>query len=153
MFSHHIMFIGAFIAWVTHLSILFTFILRRCNAFIISVIVVIRRSIIFTEHFLWHLITVGKFSIHAQLVSSMWCCPNGHISIYKPWLTRLSFVHHSLTYGGREARTNFFTCRDTLGPLFAFWIKVYGDGHHWLLCRSCYTTCMCSFQLAIDRTL
>ena len=61
MFSHHIMFIGAFIAWVRHPSILFTFILRRCNAFIISVIVVIRRSIIFTEHFLWHLIRVGKF--------------------------------------------------------------------------------------------
>ena len=100
MFSHHIMLIGAFIAWVRHPSILFTFILRRCNAFIISVIVVIRRPIIFkfTEHFLWHWITVGKTSTHAQPVSSMWCCPNGHISIYEPWFTRLRFVHHSLTW-------------------------------------------------------
>ena len=99
MFSHHIMFIDAFIAWVRHPSVLFTFILRRCNAFIISV-TVIRRPIIFkfTEHFLWHLITVEKNSTHAQLVSSMWCCPNGHISIYEPWLTLLSFVHHSLTW-------------------------------------------------------
>ena len=65
MFSHHNKFIGAFMAWVRHPSILFTLILRRCNAFIISVIVAIRRSIIFAEHFLWHFITVGKISIHA----------------------------------------------------------------------------------------
>ena len=96
MFSHHIMFIGAFITRGRRPSILFTFILRRCNVFIISVIVVIRRSSIFTEHYL-HLVTVRKISIHAQLVSSMWC-PNEHISIYEPWLTRLSFVHHSLTW-------------------------------------------------------
>ena len=98
MFNHHIMVIGVFIAWVRHPSILFTFILRRRNAFIISVIVVVRRSTIFKEHFLWHLIAVGQIYIHAPQVSSMWCCPNGHISIYKPWLTRLSFVHHSLTW-------------------------------------------------------
>ena len=98
MFSHHIMFFGAFIAWVRHHSIVLTFILRRCHAFIISVIVVIKISIISTEHFLWHLITVGKISIRAQLVSSMWCCPNWHISIYELWLTRLRFVHHSLTW-------------------------------------------------------
>ena len=66
MFSHHIMFIGALIAWIRHPSILFTFIIRRCNAFIISVIVVIRRPVIFTEHFLWLLITVGKIYIHGS---------------------------------------------------------------------------------------
>ena len=117
MFNHHIMVIGVFIAWVWHPSILFTFILRRCNAFIISVIAVVRRSIIFKEHFLWHFIAVGQIYIHAQLVSSMWCCPNGHISYMShDWLTWVLFI--IAWHCGREARTNFFTCCDIFSVLF-----------------------------------
>ena len=59
-FCHPIMCISAFIAWVRHPSIFLTFILRKCHAFIISVTVVIRWSIIFVEHYLWHLITVNN---------------------------------------------------------------------------------------------
>ena len=94
MFSHN-MFIGVFIAWVRCPSILFIFVLRRCDAFIISVIVVMRRSIIITEHFLWHLIAVGKISIHGQLLSSMW------------WALRLTFWVLFITacHGGRENAT------------------------------------------------
>ena len=111
------MFIGAFIAWVRHPSILFTFILRRCNAFIISVIVVIRRSIIFTEHFLWHLITMGKISIHAQLVSRIVML--SQLPYFHIWamIDSLEFCssHPDMV---REVRTNFFICCDILGPLF-----------------------------------
>ena len=99
MFSHHIMFIGAFIAWVRRPSILFTFILARCNAFIISVIDVIRRSTIFTE-----LLARGnwsqweKFPSMLNWFSTFHVVQIGHISIYEPWSTHLSFVHHSLIW-------------------------------------------------------
>ena len=145
MFSHPIMFIGAFIAWVRHPSILFTFILIWYNAFIISVIVIIRRSINFTEHFLWHLITVGKnpsmLNWFPAYVVQMGIFP--HMS--HDWLAWVLFI--TAWHGGREAKTNFFICCDILGPCFAFWIKVSEDGHRWLLCPSCCTACMCSFNL------
>ena len=101
MFSHHSMFIGAFITWVRHHSILFTFILRRCNTFIISVIVVIRRSIIFTEHFLWHLITMGNFHLCSHgfqhVMLSKW--------VYNPYMSHdwLAWVLFITAWHGPES--------------------------------------------------
>ena len=121
MFSHHIMFIGAFITRVRHPSILFTFILRRCSAFIISVIVVMRGSIIFTEHFLWHLFTVGKIP---PMLNRFPACDVVQMGIFPymshDWLAWVLFI--TAWHGGKEARTNFFTCCNTLGPFFPFWI-------------------------------
>ena len=151
MFSHLIMFIGAFISWVRHPSILFTFIFRRCNAFIINVIVVIRRSIIFTEHFLWQL--MGK-NFHPCSIGFQ------HVMLSKWVYFNLWAMIDLLEY--RSSQPDMVVGRleqisshgATFGVLFlGIWLKVSGDGHHWLLCHSCYTTCMCSVQLAMDRIL
>ena len=114
IFSHHIVFICAFTAWVRDPSILFAFIVKRCHAFIISVIVVTRRSIIFIEHFLWHLITVNhsRTNFHmcptgSQHVMSKWA----HFHIWAMNLTRLSYWFITAYPGA-----NVFTCCDILGP-------------------------------------
>ena len=134
----------AFITWVRRPSILFTFILRRCHAFIIHVIVVIRRSIIFKDHScgIWsqrencHPCSTG----FQHVTLSNWA----YFHIWAMRLTRLIFVHHSLPWwwGGWN---KFLHMLWHFGSFFAFWIRVSGHGHHWLLCPSWYTTCMRSF--------
>ena len=126
IFSHHIMFICAFTAWVRSPSILFTFILKRCHAFIISVIVVTRRSIIFIEHFLSYLITVNHSRTNfllcptgSQHVMSKWA----HFHIWAMRLTRLSNWFITACHGGREAGSNVSTCCDILGPFFGIFDK------------------------------
>ena len=119
IFSHAIMFICAFTAWVRGPSILFTFILKMCHWFIINAIVVTRRSIIFIEHFLGYLITVNHSRTHFHL------CPTGSQHVMSKWahfhiwamrLTRLSYWFITAYHGGREAGSNVFTCCDILGP-------------------------------------
>ena len=92
-----------------------------CNAFIISVIVVTRRSIISIEHFLWYLITVNysRTNFHlcpigSQHVMSKWA----HFHIWAMRLTRLSYWFITAYHGGREAGSNVCTCYDILGPFF-----------------------------------
>ena len=143
--NHHIVFICAFTAWVRGPSILFIFILKRCHAFIISVIVVTRRSVIFKIHFLQHLITVNHSrtnSICAQLVPSM-RCPNGHTSIYEPWdwlVWAIDSSQPTMVVGRLDQMSSHVVTFLVLS--LAFWIKVFGDGHHWLLSPCCYTTSM-----------
>ena len=143
--NHHIVFICAFTAWVRGPSILFTFILKRCHAFIISVIVVTRRSVIFIVHLLWHFITVNHSrtnSICAQLVPSMWF-PNGHTSIYEPWdwlVWAIDSSQPTMVVGRLDQMSSHVVTFWVLS--LAFWIKVFGDGHHWLLSPCCYTTSM-----------
>ena len=115
------MFICVFTAWVRGPSIFFTFILERCHAFIISVIVVTRRSILFIEHFLRHFITVNysRRNFHlcptgSQHVMSKWA----HFHIWAMRLTRLSYWFITTCHGGRDAGSNVFTCCDILGPFF-----------------------------------
>ena len=134
IFSHHIMFICALTAWVRGPLILFTFILKRCHAFIISVIVVIRRSpIIFIDHFLWHFTTVNHSKTHFHL------CPTGsqhamskwayfHMYVWAMILTPLSYWFII----GREAGSNVSYVATFWVLSLAFWIKVFGDGHRWL---------------------
>ena len=141
--NHHIVFICAFTACVRGPLILLTFILKRCHAFIISVIVVTRRSVIFIVHFLWHLITVNHSrtnSICAQLVPSMWC-PNGHTSIYDLWDWLVWAIDSSqpTMVVGRLDQMSSYVVTFWVHSL-AFWIKMFG--HHWLLSPCCYTTCM-----------
>ena len=121
IFKHHIMFICAFTAWVRGPSILVTFILKMCHAFIICVIVVTRRSIIYIEHFLWHLITVNHsrtnfhlYPIGSQHVMSKWA----HFHILAIRLTRLSYWFITANHCGKEAGPNVSTCCDILGPFF-----------------------------------
>ena len=90
IFSHHIILIGAFTAWVRGPSILYTFIPKRCHAFIISVIVVIRRSTICIEHYMWPLIIVNhRTNFHLCPTGSkrvMSKCAHFHI-----WAMRLTW--------------------------------------------------------------
>ena len=136
------MLICAFTAWVRGPSILITFILKRCHAFIISVIVVTGSSVIFLVHFLWHLITVNHSrtnSICAQLVPSMWC-PNGHTSIYEPWdwlVWAIDSSQLTMVVGRLDQMSSHVVTFWVLS--LAFWIKVFGNGHHWLLTPCCYT--------------
>ena len=120
------MFICAFTALVRGPSILFTFIYKRCHAFIISVIIVTKRSIICIEHFLWHLNTANhsRTNFHlcstgSQHVMSKWA----HFHIWAMRLTRLSYWVITPYHGGRETRSNVFTCCDILGPFFGILFK------------------------------
>ena len=139
------MFIGAFTAWVRGHSILYTFILKRCHAFIIRVIVVTRRSIFFTEQFLWHLITINQNGttfhlcpIGSQHVMSKWA----HFHIWAMRMTRVSYWFITVCHGGREAGSNVSTCYDILSPFFSILDKSVWDEHLSLLSPCCYTTCM-----------
>ena len=119
------------------------FLIKRCHAFIISVIVVTRRSVIFIVHLLWHLITVNHSrtnSICAQLVPSMWC-PNGHTSIYVPgdWLVwAIDSSQPTMVVGRLDQMSSHVVTFWVLS--LAFWIKVFGDGHQLLLSPCCFTT-------------
>ena len=102
-------------------------------------------SVIFIVHFLWHLITVNHSrtnSICAQLVPSMWC-PNGHTSTYEPWDWLIWAIDSSqpTMVVGRLDQMSTHVVTFWVLPL-AFWIKVFGDGHHWLLSPCCYTASM-----------
>ena len=118
MFSHHLLFIGAFIVWVRRPSILLTFILRSCHAFIISNIVVTGWSIIFIEHFLWHLITAGKISTHVH-VHPACDVQIGMLPYMGHMIDSLEFWFIIACHGGREAGWNFWTCCDVLGVFFS----------------------------------
>ena len=122
IFGHHFMFICAFTAWVRGPSMLYTFILKRCHAFIIRVIVVTRRSIFFMEQFLWYLTTVNHSGTNFHL------CPTGSQHVMSKWahfhiwamrMTRLSYWFITACHGDKEAGSNVFTCCDILGPFFS----------------------------------
>ena len=63
-----------------------------------------------------------------------------HFHIWAMRLTRLSYWFITAYHGGMEAGSNVFTCCDIWVLSLAFWIKVFGDKHHWLLSPCCYTT-------------
>ena len=113
MFSHHIMLIGSFIACVRGLLILFTFILRMCNAINISVIVI---------HHLHRTLPVAYY--HSG--KTFHPCSTGfqHVQMgifpymSHDWFAWVLFI--TAWHGGREARTKFFTCCDILGPFLHF---------------------------------
>ena len=157
IFSHHIMFICAFTAWVRDPSILYTFILKRCHAFIIRVIVVTWRSIFFIEQFLWHLITVNhsRTNFHlcptgSQHVMSKWA----HFHIWAMRMTRLSYRFVTAGHGGREAGSNIFTCCDILGPFFSILDKkCLETGIIHCCLRAAIQHAYGLFQLLTDRTL
>ena len=104
-----------------------------------------RRSAIFIKHFLWHYITVNHsrtYSICAQLVPSM-SCPNGHTSIYEPWdwlVWAIDSSQPTMAVGRLDQMSSHVVPFWVLS--LVFWIKVFGDGHHWLLSPCCYTTSM-----------
>ena len=72
----------------------------------------------------------------------MWC-PHGHTSIYEPW-DRLVWAFASsqpdMVVGRLDQMSSHVVTFWVLS--LAFWIKVFGDGHHWLLFPCCYTTSM-----------
>ena len=117
-----------------------------CHAFIISAIVVTRRSVIFIEHFLWHSITVNHSRTNPHL------CPTpGSQHVMSKWasfhmwaMTRLSYWFITACHGGREAGTNLFTCCDILGPSFSIFYKSVWRWASLTLVSLllCYTTCM-----------
>ena len=118
MFSHNILFTPR----VRVPSIfLFIFILRS-HVYITSVIVVTRRSIIFMEHFISHLITVNHSGTDFHLCStgsqrvmlSKWT----HFHIWTMKLTHLSNWFITGCHGVREAGSNVVTCFDNFGPFF-----------------------------------
>ena len=96
IFIHHIMFIGAFTSSVRGPSILFTSFHKRYHVFIISVIVATRRSNIFIEHFLWHLITVNhsRKKFHLYPACDVQMSPIPYMSHETDLLQLL--IHHSL---------------------------------------------------------
>ena len=143
IFSHHIMFICAFTAWVKGPSILSDFILKRCHGFII--IVVARRSIIFIEHFLWRLITVNhsRTNFHlcqtgSQHVMSKWA--HFHIWAMRLTLWAIDSIQPAMVVGRLDQMSLHVVTFWVLS--LAFWKKLSGDGHNWLLSPCCYTTCM-----------
>ena len=163
IFSHHIMLIGAFTAWVRGPSILFTFILKRCHAFIIIVIVVTKRSIIFIEHFLWHLITVNhswtNFHLCPTVPNSFPACDfqmGTHPSIYEPWdwlVWTIDSSQPTMVIGSLDQMSSHVVTFWVLS--LAFWIKVLETGI--IDIDSCLLAAIqqaCElFQLAKDRTL
>ena len=151
------MFIGAFTAWVRGHSILYTFILKRCHAFIIRVIVVTRRSIFFTEQFLWHLITINQNGttfhlcpIGSQHVMSKWA----HFHIWAMRMTRVSYWFITVCHGGREAGSNVSTCYDILSPFFSILDKsVWRRTSFTLVSLLLYNMHVDCSNLQTDRTL
>ena len=72
----------------------------------------------------------------------MWC-PNGHISIYEPWdwlVWAIDSSQLTMVVGRLDQMSSHVVTFWVLS--LAFWIKVFGDGHHWLLSPCCYTTSM-----------
>ena len=134
------MFICAFTAWVRGPSILFTFILQRCHALIISVIVVTRRSTIFIDHFLWHLITVNHSRTNFLLCTTG---SNWHTSIYEPWdwlVWAIDSSQPAMVAWWLDQMSSHVAIFWVLS--LAFRIKVFGDVYHWLLSPWCYIACM-----------
>ena len=138
------MFICAFTAWVKGPSILFTFILKRCHAFIISVIVVTRRSVIFIVHScgIWSQSTTA-----GQITSVPNWFPACDVQMgtlpYEPWdwiVWAIDLSQPTMVVGRLDQMSSNVVTFWVLS--LAFWIKVFGDGHHWLLSPCCYTTSM-----------
>ena len=72
----------------------------------------------------------------------MWC-PNEHTSIYEPrdWLVWAFDSSQPIMVVGRLDQMSSHVVSFVVLSL-TFWIKVFGDGHHWLLSPCCYTTSM-----------
>ena len=72
----------------------------------------------------------------------MWC-PNGHTSIYEPWdwlVWAVESLQPTMLVGRLDQMSSHVVTFWVLS--LAFWIKVFGDGHHWLLSSWCCTTGM-----------
>ena len=134
----------AFIAWVRHPSILFTFILI---GLIISVIVLSRRSITFIKHFLWHL-TIASWKLHMHVVQQQWdksqWCPSPK-----------TFIH--------DAKRKDPKCqnmwRHLIQPPYHHvrlgWIKSWSESISWLIYGNVpiWTTSHSESQLSINGNL
>ena len=99
------------------------------HAFIISVIVVTRTSIIFIEYFLWHLITVnhsGKNLSMFNLFPACYIVKMGTGPYMSHEINLLGFWFITAWHGGEEAGSNVLTCYDILGPFLSIL-----DKHVW----------------------
>ena len=72
----------------------------------------------------------------------MWC-PNGHTSIYELWgwlVWAIDSSQPTMVVGRLDQMSSHVVTFWALS--LAFWIKVFEDGHHWLLSPCCYTISM-----------
>ena len=70
----------------------------------------------------------------------MWC-PNGHTSTYEPWdwlVWAIDLSQPTLVVWGLDQMSPHVVTFWVLS--LEFWIKVFGDKHHWLLSPCCYTS-------------
>ena len=119
MFRHHFIFIGAFIAWVRHPSILFTSSLEgalRLSSVSSSSLGYPPSSQSTSCDIWWQW---EKFPFMLNWFPE---CDTVHMGIFPymshDWLAWVLFI--TAWHGGREARSNFFTCCDILGPFLHF---------------------------------
>ena len=139
------MFICAFTAWVRGPSILYTFIFKGAMRSSSESLLPLGdpSSSLNSSCGIWsQSTTAGQISIRVQQVPSMWC-PNGHTSIYEPWewlVWAIDSSQPTMVVGRLDQMSSHVATFWVLS--LAFWIKVFGDGHHSLLSPCCYTTCM-----------